>query len=36
MFTLNMKSGRGILVYIKESLGATGYQVNEPFQEHLV
>ena len=27
--------GRGILLYIKESLGATDYQVNEPFQEHI-
>ena len=37
MFSSNMKSGRGtcILVYIKESLGATDYKVNEPFQEHI-
>ena len=33
--SLYMKRGRGILLYIKESLGATDYQVNEPFQEHI-
>ena len=32
MFSSNMMRGRGILLYIKESLGATDYQVNEPFQ----
>ena len=35
MFSSNMMRGRGILLYIKESLGATDYQVNEPFQEHI-
>ena len=37
MFSSNMKSGRGtcILVFIKETLGATDYKVNEPFQEHI-
>ena len=35
MFSSYMKRGRGTLLYIKESLGATDYPVNEPFQEHI-
>ena len=35
MFSSNMKRGRGLLLYIKESLGAADYQVNEPFQEQI-
>ena len=35
MFSSDLNHGRGILVYVKESLGATDYQLVDPNQEYV-
>ena len=35
MFSSDLNHGRGILVYVKECLGATDYKLVDPYQEYV-